>query len=116
MHSVKNPDGEEDRPGKSGQIANGMELADHKRSRRVIRRDFKSAAVLFALIDHAPRMRETVGRLSTFCAIESRESDFNSSTASACSTEKRPDLVRRKEARCAPHPSSIPMSCAYVRT
>ena len=65
---------------------------------------------------HAPRMRETSGRLR----MRARNSSVGSvriwSTVTARLRSKRPDCVRRSSFKCAPQPSSPPISCAYVRT
>ena len=60
----------------------------------------------------APRSRETAGRLRTRCAIASIGPALSSSMVTAPSTLKRPDFVRRSDLRCAPLPSSKPMSLA----
>ena len=65
---------------------------------------------------YAPLNRDTSGRLT----IRERSSCTGrvliSSTVTARLRSKRPDCVRRRFFKCAPHPSSAPMSWAYVRT
>src|SRR3954451_7610727 len=61
---------------------------------------------------HAPRIRETCGKESTRAAISLGSEFLISSTETALATSKRPDFTRRNAYKCAPQPSSAPISCA----
>ena len=60
----------------------------------------------------APRMRETAGRLRMRCSMVGASSVWISSTLTERSRVNLPLLVRRSDLRCAPQPSSLPMSKA----
>ena len=74
VHPVENPGGDHHRAGDFHQTLDGLEDAHH-----------------------APRSRETAGRLRTRWRIASRGPFLSSSTVTVPSAEKRPDLVRRRD-------------------
>ena len=141
MHAVEDADGEEEWAGKRGEAGDGAECGHGKirNPKSEIRNKFEQLEIRKMEMDartavflhfsrfefvsdfgfrisifshHAPRMRETVGRLRMRFSISRGSSVLISSTVTECSSVNLPLFVRRSDLRCAPQPSSLPMSKA----